>query len=112
MRAVRTCVVDCPQETWWYHRQRSGLPDHHVLVQNEPDMGACGSRRDCGFARQCNHYKIRIVRYVFRAFKCAYAHIPYLGGLAARQPRLVVKQSDEKSAKLAAKPYRYCFFGC
>jgi hypothetical protein len=38
MRAERTCVVDCPQETWWYHRQPSGLPDHHVLVQNDPDI--------------------------------------------------------------------------
>ena len=38
MSAVRTCVVDCPRETWWYRRQSSGLPDYHVLVQNGPDI--------------------------------------------------------------------------
>lgn|GEM_PF-6435316 len=44
-------------------------------------------------------------------FICVYTQYPRLGRLAAHQSRLVVKQSGEESAKLAAKPYRHCFFG-
>ncbi|MFL9998658.1 hypothetical protein PQR34_45820, partial [Paraburkholderia sediminicola] len=112
MRAVRTCVVDCPQETWWYHRQRSGLPDHHVLVQNDPDIRPSDS--DVIAVSRADSITTKYVPFntFFRGYKCAYAHKAHFDGLTARQSRPAVKQSTGKPAKLPAKSYRHCFFGC